>query len=155
MSKCIKCNHETKVIINSDYDVPYTAGYSKDGSTIYIDRKIPKTYVDSQGKTVNVYRYLIIHEVTEKSLKDELLFKYNEAHSIAMGAEMHACTMDGVNYDEYYGFLGKYVKQDIKPEDFSTVPPDLDIQPYVEDGLTDVVKKIKELQKSVDKKPKQ
>ena len=150
MSKCIKCNNEVKVILNNDYDVPYTAGYSNDGTTIYIDKRIPKDFTDSRGKVVNVYRYLIIHEVTEKALKDELLFNYNEAHSIAMGAEMHACTMDGVNYDEYYGFLGDYIKRDIKPEDFSNVPPDLDIQPYIEDGLTEVVKKIKELQKSVD-----
>lgn len=146
--KCPNCEYIPDVIINNTYDVPYTAGYSMDGKTIYIDRKLPLNFVDSRGQTVPVYRYLIVHEVTEKALKDELGFSYNEAHSIAMGAEMHACTMDGINYDEYYTFIGKYVKIDIKPEDFNTIPPDLDIQPYIEDGLIDVVNKIKNLQNS-------
>ena len=144
--KCTNCNYEHTVKVNTDYEVPYTAGYSVDGKTIYIDRRLPPMYKDSQGKLVEVYKYLIIHEVTEKSLKDELDFSYNTAHSIAMGAEMHACTMDGINYDEYYTFIGKYVKIDIQPKDFNDIPPDLDIQPYIEDGLTQVVEKIKKIQ---------
>ena len=30
--------------VNRDYDVPYIAGYSVDGKTIFIDRHLPRTF---------------------------------------------------------------------------------------------------------------
>lgn len=146
MRYCGNCGCEQPVKVNREYDIPYTGGYNWDGTIIYIDKRLPDTFVDSQKQTVNVISYLVIHEVVEKALVDHLGFSFNHAHSIAMGAEMHACTMDRVNYDEYYTFLGKFIGEDIKPEDFNNVPSDLDITPYIEDGLTDVVNKIRKLQ---------
>ncbi|MER8792209.1 hypothetical protein NKH71_30940 [Mesorhizobium sp. M0983] len=32
-----------RVQIVHDFDIPYIAGYSKDGKTIYIDRHMPRT----------------------------------------------------------------------------------------------------------------
>ena len=146
MKKCTKCGHQAKVTLNREYDIPYTGGYSEDGSTIYVDKRLPTGYIDSEGNHVQGISYLVIHEVVEKALMDALGFSYNHAHSIAMGAEMHACTMDRVNYDEYYEFLGKFIPSDLKEEDIKSVPKDLDITPYVEDKLTKVVAKIKQLQ---------
>lgn len=151
--KCTNCGQHYIITVNRDYDVPYTGGYNYDGTVIYIDRKLPTSFVDTQKQEVNAISYLVIHEVVEKVLMDHLGFSYNQAHSIAMGAEMHACTMDRVNYDEYYSFLGDHVKEDIKPQDFNDVPPDLDITPYVEDGLTDVVEKIRQLQRGIHNEP--
>ena len=47
--------------INTDYDVPYTAGYSIDGNTIYIDRKLPRYFVTTEKVQVDIFKYLIIH----------------------------------------------------------------------------------------------
>lgn len=145
--KCTFCGNIGRAIVNTDYNVPYVAGYSNDGQTIYIDSRLPEMFIDSKKQKVNIYKYLIIHEVTEKSLKDELNYSYNEAHTMAMGAQAQALSIDGINYDEYYGFLQKYVNFDIQVDDFNNVPPDLDISPYVEDHLTEVVNKIKRLQR--------
>lgn len=30
-------------VVNRSYDIPYIAGYSKDGSTVFIDRHVPRT----------------------------------------------------------------------------------------------------------------
>ena len=31
-------------VINRDYDIPYIAGYSVDGHTVFIDRHLPRTF---------------------------------------------------------------------------------------------------------------
>src|SRR5947209_2975163 len=31
-------------VINRDYDIPYIAGYSVDGDTVFIDRHLPRTF---------------------------------------------------------------------------------------------------------------
>ena len=57
--------------INSHgWDIPYLAGYSKDGKTIYIDRDLKKW--EWLGKWVNTDRFLFLHEKVEKSIIDAL-----------------------------------------------------------------------------------
>jgi hypothetical protein len=31
-------------VINRSYDIPYTAGYSEDGHTVFIDRHLPRSF---------------------------------------------------------------------------------------------------------------
>jgi len=31
-------------VINRDYDIPYIAGYSQDGHTVFIDRHLPRSF---------------------------------------------------------------------------------------------------------------
>ena len=57
--------------VNRDYDVPYIAGYSVDGKTIFIDRHLPRT-IRWLLKTVRVEPFLLTHEIVEKALLDEL-----------------------------------------------------------------------------------
>jgi hypothetical protein len=35
-----------RVKVRYDHDIPYLAGYSRDGKTIYIDRHVPRTMMD-------------------------------------------------------------------------------------------------------------
>ena len=57
--------------INShSWDIPYLAGYSKDGRTIYIDRDLQKW--QWLGKWVNTNRFLFLHEHVEKAVIDAL-----------------------------------------------------------------------------------
>src|SRR5262249_52424183 len=51
--------------LDRNHDIPYLAGYSKDGKIIYIDRHMPKT-MKYQGREINTDRYLILHEEVEK-----------------------------------------------------------------------------------------
>lgn len=141
------CPHcDETLSLNTDYDIPYTGGFSQDGGTVYIDKRLPNTFTDSRNHEVNVYQYLIIHEVVEQALMNVLKLDFNVAHLIAMGAQMYALAMDNVAADEYFGFQQKYVDFNIKPDDIESVPPDLDLRPYEADHLTDVIAKIKELQ---------
>jgi len=48
-------------VIDRKHDIPYLAGYSLDGKTIYIDRHMPKTMTYA-GREIDTDRYLILHE---------------------------------------------------------------------------------------------
>ena len=47
--------------LDRKHDIPYLAGYSKDGKTIYIDRHMPSSF-RYDGRDINTDRYLILHE---------------------------------------------------------------------------------------------
>ena len=53
------------------HDIPYLAGYSLDGKTIYIDRHMPQIF-KFRGRTIDTDRFLILHEEVEKTLIDQL-----------------------------------------------------------------------------------
>src|ERR1700722_17000743 len=78
------------------HDVPYLAGYSLDGKTIYIDRHMPASF-KFKGRTINTDRFLILHEEVEKTLIDQLGLHYLHAHQIATRAEQAAVRAAGVN----------------------------------------------------------
>ena len=73
-------------VISHSYDVPYIAGYSVDGHTVFIDRHLPRSFRWLM-KTVRVEPFLLTHEIVEKALLDELRLHYLHAHQIAMRAE--------------------------------------------------------------------
>jgi hypothetical protein len=54
-------------IVSRDYDIPYIAGYSTDGHTVFIDRHLPKSF-RWLTKTVHVDQFLLAHECVEKAL---------------------------------------------------------------------------------------
>ena len=71
------------------HDIPYLAGYSQDGKTIYIDRHMPASF-KYRGRTIDTDRFLILHEEVEKTLIDQLGLHYLHAHQIATRAEQAA-----------------------------------------------------------------
>src|SRR5579863_7346519 len=81
--------------LDRTHDVPYLAGYSQDGQTIYIDRHLPPT-MNYKGRKIEVDRYLIMHEEVEKTLIDQLGLHYLHAHQIATRAEEAAVRADGI-----------------------------------------------------------
>src|SRR6516165_4767232 len=60
------------------HDIPYLAGYSRDGKTIYIDRHMPRT-MKYRGREIDTDRFLILHEEVEKTLIDQLNLHYLHA----------------------------------------------------------------------------
>jgi hypothetical protein len=55
--------------LDRSHDIPYLAGYSRDGKTIYIDRHMPRSF-RYRGRTIETDRFLILHEEVEKTLID-------------------------------------------------------------------------------------
>jgi hypothetical protein len=119
------------------HDIPYLAGYSQDGRTIYIDRHLPRT-MRYRGRDVEVDRYLILHEEVEKTLIDQLDLHYLHAHQIATRAEQAAVRADGIRWRDYDRFMQKYVKQ-IGDERLTWVPADLDPKPYRDEHDFDLI----------------
>jgi hypothetical protein len=114
--------------LDRDHDIPYLAGYSLDGKTIFIDRHMPHT-MKFGGREINTDRFLILHEEVEKTLIDQLGLHYLHAHQIATRAEEAAVRAAGLKWRDYDSFMQKYVKQ-IGDERLTKVPPDLDLKPY-------------------------
>ena len=106
--------------VSHDYDIPYIAGYSVDGKTIFIDRHLPRT-IRWLLKTVRVEPFLLTHEIVEKALLDELRLHYLHAHQIAMRAERDAVKAAGVSWWAYQSFMKKHEKQ-IEEEKLVRVP---------------------------------
>ena len=69
-----------KKTLDRKHDVPYLAGYSTDGKTIYIDRHMPSSF-RCDGRDINTDRYLILHEEVEKTLIDQLNLR-SEEHTV-------------------------------------------------------------------------
>src|ERR1700719_1346381 len=111
-----------------DHDIPYLAGYSRDGKTIYVDRHMPKSF-RFKGRVIETDRFLILHEEVEKTLIDQLNLHYLHAHQIATRAEQAAVRAAGVNWRDYDRFMQKNVKK-IGDERLTKVPADLDEKPY-------------------------
>jgi hypothetical protein len=114
--------------LDRSHDVPYLAGYSMDGKTIYIDRHLP-THFKYRGHTVEVDRFLIMHEEVEKTLIDQLGLHYLHAHQIATRAEEAAVRAERISWRAYDRFMQKYVKS-VGDESLKKVPKDLDLKPY-------------------------
>jgi hypothetical protein len=126
--------------VDRKHDIPYLAGYSQDGKTIYIDRHMPKT-MKYAGREVDTDRYLILHEEVEKTLIDQLNLHYLHAHQIATRAEQAAVRAAGIRWHEYDRFVQKYVKR-IGDERLSKVPADLDLRPYRDEHDDDLVRRM-------------
>ena len=115
-------------VINRDYDIPYIAGYSWDGHTVFIDRHLPRSF-RWLLTTVRVEPFLLTHEIVEKALLDELRLHYLHAHQIAVRAERDAVKAAGVPWSAYQRFMKKHEKP-IEEERLLKVPATLDLTPY-------------------------
>jgi hypothetical protein len=126
--------------IDRKHDIPYLAGYSMDGRTIYIDRHMPRTMTYG-GREIDTDRYLILHEEVEKTLIDQLQLHYLHAHQIASRAEQAAVRAAGIRWRDYDRFMQKYVKR-IGDERLTKVPADLDLKPYRDEHDVDLIKRM-------------
>ena len=115
------------VELNTDYDVPFTAGYSIDGQTIYVDRDLPETM--SGG--VEVIPFVVIHEIIESSLENEHGITYLFAHQIALRIEQACVEAAGVSWDDYNTFMMKEIPL-IQSKQNPQLPPDLNMDPESE-----------------------
>jgi hypothetical protein len=122
------------------HDIPYLAGYSRDGKIIYIDRHMPRT-MKYRGREIDTDRFLILHEEVEKTLIDQLNLHYLHAHQIATRAEEAAVRAAGILWRDYDRFMQKHVKT-IGDERLTKVPPDLDLKPYRDEHDFDLLQRM-------------
>jgi hypothetical protein len=115
-------------VVNRDCDIPYIAGYSRDGHTVFIDRHLPRSFTWLM-KTVRVEPFLLTHEIVEKALLDELRLHYLHAHQIAQRAERDAVKAAGISWWAYQRFMKQHEKP-IEEERLVKVPAELDLTPY-------------------------
>ncbi|HET7065017.1 MAG TPA: hypothetical protein VFI49_12155 [Rudaea sp.] len=127
--------------LDRTHDIPYLAGYSQDGKTIYIDRHLPRRMA-YKGRKIEVDRYLIMHEEVEKTLIDQLGLHYLHAHQIATRAEEAAVRADGIVWRDYDRFMQRYVKH-IGDERLTNVPADLDLKPYRDEHDFELIKRMR------------
>ena len=127
-------------ILDRTHDIPYLAGYSVDGKTIYIDRHLPRTFTYKR-REIEVDRYLILHEEVEKTLIDQLGLHYLHAHQIATRAEEAAVRADRISWREYDRFMQKHVKE-ADDEQLTDVPADLDLKPYRDEHDYELMKRM-------------
>jgi len=128
--------------LDRGHDIPYLAGYSNDGKTIYIDRHMPRT-MKFRGREIDTDRFLILHEEVEKTLIDQLNLHYLHAHQIAARAEEAAVRASGILWRDYDRFMQKHVKK-IGDERLTKVPADLDLKPYRDEHDLDLLKRMQE-----------
>jgi hypothetical protein len=117
-----------RATLDRRHDIPYLAGYSRDGKTIYIDRHLPKSFV-CRGKRILTDKFLVLHEAVEKSLIDKLGLHYQHAHQIALRAEQAAVKAQRVSWRDYDRFMQGFIKE-VGDEDLTCLPLNLDIKPY-------------------------
>jgi hypothetical protein len=134
-----------RVRLDRNHDVPYLAGYSMDGKTIYIDRHLPVNFSD-RGRIIEVDRYLILHESVEKTLIDELQLHYQHAHQIATRAEEAAVRADRISWRAYDRFMQQYIKK-VGSERLTNVPKDLDLKPYRDEHDQELLSRMREVEK--------
>ncbi len=122
------------------HDIPYLAGYSLDGKTIYIDRHMPQRF-KFRGRIIDTDRFLVLHEEVEKTLIDQLGLHYLHAHQIATRAEAAAVRAAGIEWRAYDRFMQKNVKS-IGDERLKKVPKDLDLKPYRDEHDDDLLRRM-------------
>jgi hypothetical protein len=107
--------------VSHEYPIPYLAGYSKDGKTLYIDKRFHLTKLEP---------YLLIHEHWEKTAIDLWHLSYWYAHGLATYAEhqavIHELHQRPVAYERK---LAPAIHEDER-EDEKGMPPDIDMTPY-------------------------
>lgn len=131
-----------RIKVNRTYDIPYLAGYSNSGKTIYIDRHMPKSF-SYQGRKIKTDQFLILHEAVEKTLIDKLGLHYQYAHQIALRTEQEAVRAYNISWKAYDRFMQIYIKE-IGDERLKRIPSNLDIKPYRDEHDRDVLKRMQQ-----------
>jgi hypothetical protein len=126
--------------LDRTFDVPYLAGSSRDGRTVYIDRHLPRT-LEVAGGRVPLAPFIMLHEAVEKLLFDRYELEYPHAHQFALRLEQVAVRNAGVSWRAYNALTQRYVK-DVHDERLRNLPPDLEIKPYKDEGDVALLKRM-------------
>ena len=118
----------------NEYDIPYIAGYSKDGKKLFFDRHLPESVVlelDGHKREIAPREFLCRHENLEKVIIDTLDWGYFPAHAAATAWEKRGVLerLGPQWWMPYTHMMDGYAKAD-EHEKVTKVPKDLDMTPY-------------------------
>jgi hypothetical protein len=136
--------------LNMSYEIPYLAGYSEDGRTIYIDARLNPILDLNDGRKMNIIKYLFIHELAEKQIMDKKGYQYEYAHQKATGIERDSVESDGYPWDEYQKYALSEVRRLEKLDPGVPLPSDLDVKPELDTQDYNLLRIIREHQKRGD-----
>jgi hypothetical protein len=140
------------------YDIPFLAGISRSGWTVYIDRDLPSNMILGSG-SIRTDEPLVLHEwieyLIEKfggALKQGFLahlfattgeaedmagsqdsFSYALSHQLAQHLEKQAVEYQGIDWSEYTAAMDVEIARAGKKK-LRACPPDLYLQPYEDDA---------------------
>ena len=127
--------------VDDDFDIPYLAGSSSDGKTIYIDRNVPHCMIKDGACAIDIYKYLTLRQVISHDAMADFGLDFKKADDIGVVAQRKSIEQDGVSYDEYAAFITPYLDASLKIENIHCMPTDLDLTPYKSEGRHDILKK--------------
>lgn len=128
LDRCVDSIYKIKNV-NRDYDIPDLAGYSKDRSTIYIDKDMPEGFKSRSGVYFKTDKYLCIHEFVEDSCQENGMH-YPDSHQLALAAEENSVRLDGLPVEEYNSFMFAQIRKAAAKRGDLDLPEDLDVEPY-------------------------
>ena len=120
-----------RVRVDRRWDIPYLAGYSRAGRTIFIDRNLPKTFA-YRGRRVRIDPFLVLHEAVEIAMLDKLDIRYDHAHQIALLVERSAVQEAGVEWAPYHEFILRHFRR-VAGKRLTRVPRNLNLSPYLDE----------------------
>ncbi len=120
-----------RVRVDRRWDIPYLAGYSRAGRTIYIDRHLPRTF-RYRGRRIRIDPFLILHEAVEIALLDKLDLSYHDAHTISLLTERAAVEAAGIPWKKYQALMAEHIKL-AESKRLRRVPSRLNLTPYLDE----------------------
>ena len=142
IGKVIEIKTVEDLVINTDYSIKYTGGYSVDGKRIFLDKNFPKLVLVNTKIIDTVESIAKHHEVTEKWLVD-FGHSYAYSHKLATSIEKEFIKLLGVNWKNYDREVGKHLHENYNRK-LENTPLDLDLLPYIESKDSKALKEIKE-----------
>lgn len=149
--------HLDDVTVDTDHDIPYAAGYSLDGHTIFIDRAVPQFLkVKSFGsKTklieLDIWKCFAVHEAVEKSLEDDPYnWKYKFSHQVALRAERAYVQSMGADWNDYNDKTLEIVDEIYARGKFPNIPANLDPAPYLDYADKKILKQFPNAEKLLE-----
>ena len=118
-----------EITVDAKHDVPFCAGMSEDGKTMYVDRTI-----DLKRGGVDRTKPTMIHEVVEYCLIKYFGMKYLEAHNIAIAAEQACLRAQHINPDTYNKLWDEDIRKVGSRGKYPNIPADLQTDQYQQEG---------------------
>lgn len=128
--------------VDRSFEIPYTAGYSLDGQTLYIDRYMPRGF-KWKGKVYLTDDLLLLHEDTENDLIHGSGLEYLDGHQIALRAEFALCAARNIPWSIYNDrFMMPWVTKIGERKIYKHCPPQLNLKPYIDENDADTLRRM-------------
>lgn len=118
-----------EVKVDNAHEVPFCAGMSKDGRTMYVDRS-----VDLKRGGMDRTKPLLVHEVIEYLLIQRFKMKYPEAHNLALAAEEACVNATGMDRAKYNRLWDEDIRRVGSRGKYKDIPADLQTDQYEDSG---------------------